>query len=88
MYKIVTSKKYKSQLKKQSQKNKILIDEAVFKLANGQKLEKKYKNHALKGKYKDYNECHIKPDLLLVYRINSDILEIYLLQITNHSGIF
>lgn len=88
MYKIITSKKYKTQFKKQNEKNQVLIDKVVFKLSNGEKLEKKYKNHKLKGKYKDYNECHILPDLLLIYQINNEILELYLLTISKHSKLF
>lgn len=29
---------------------------------------------ALKGWYLGFRECHVKPDLLLVYRKNNDIL--------------
>ena len=31
------------------------------------KLEPKYKDHQLKGELKEYRECHIEPDWLLVY---------------------
>ncbi|WP_288644281.1 type II toxin-antitoxin system mRNA interferase toxin, RelE/StbE family, partial [uncultured Helicobacter sp.] len=40
------------------------------------------------GKYKDFKECHIKPDLLLVYRIIDDVLELYLAQVGSHSELF
>jgi len=40
---------------------KILIDDA--------KLEPKYKDHALIGNWKNYRDCHIFPDLVLIYRL-------------------
>ncbi|EEU7464051.1 type II toxin-antitoxin system YafQ family toxin [Campylobacter jejuni] len=60
----------------------------VNKLANDEVLEEKYKDHALKGNYIGFRECHIKPDLLLVYRKNNDILELYLANLGNHNNIF
>lgn len=60
--------------------------EIVYKLLNDIELGEKYKDHQLKGKWKDYRECHIKPDLLLVYKINGDRLE--LIDIGSHSELF
>jgi mRNA interferase YafQ len=37
-------------------------------LANDQPLEECYRDHSLSGEWKDHRECHIKPDLLLIYR--------------------
>ncbi|HDZ4951217.1 TPA: type II toxin-antitoxin system YafQ family toxin, partial [Campylobacter jejuni] len=55
---------------------------------NDEVLEEKYKDRALKGNYIGFRECHIKPDLLLVYRKNNDILELYLASLGNHNNIF
>lgn len=60
--------------------------EIVYKLLNDVELDEKYKDHQLKGKWKDYRECHIKPDLLLVHKINGDTLE--LIDIGSHSELF
>ncbi len=60
--------------------------DVVFKLLNGIELDYKYKDHQLKGALKDYRECHIKPDLLLMYAIVDDILE--LVNIGSHSELF
>ena len=38
-------------------------------LAGGQPLAKGYRDHPLTGEWRDYRDCHIRPDLLLVYRI-------------------
>ena len=60
--------------------------EVMYKLLNDEELEEKYRDHNLKGKFDGYRECHIKPDLLLVYRIKDDALE--LVDIGSHSDLF
>ena len=60
--------------------------DVLFKLLNGIELEKKYKDHQLKGNMKEFRECHIKPDLLLMYGIIDDVLE--LVNIGSHNEIF
>lgn len=40
----------------------------IEKLANGEKLDIKFKDHALKGDYLGYRDCHIKADLVLIYK--------------------
>ncbi len=87
-YKILTSKKYRSQYKKHSLKDKDLIDEIVYKLANDIELDKSKCDHQLTGKYSGYKECHVKPGLLLVYRKDGDVLELYLVNVGSHSDIF
>lgn len=88
MLKITTSKKYRTQFKKQTAQDQDLIDEVVFKLASGKILEQRFYDHQLKGKYSQYRECHAKPDLLLIYQINNDVLELYLMQVGSHSELF
>ena len=41
----------------------------VFKLACDEVLEQKYCDHALIGDQKGLRDCHIKPNLALLYRI-------------------
>ena len=40
----------------------------VRALANDEALAKKYRDHALAGEWRDHRDCHIKPDLILIYR--------------------
>lgn len=54
----------------------------------GEALEERYRDHALKGEYTSYRECHIKPDLLLIYRVNEGILELFLAATGSHSDLF
>lgn len=52
-----------------------------------QPLEKRYCDHALTGNWKGYRECHVKPDLLLVYeKPDAEILR--LVRLGSHSELF
>jgi addiction module toxin, RelE/StbE family len=55
-------------------------------LVTGEKLEIKHRPHKLTGNYNGYMECHIKPDVLLIYQITDD--ELYLYRIGSHSSLF
>jgi len=54
----------------------------------GKKLDDKYKNHILKGQFKNCFERHIKPDILLIYKIEKQELLILLLRIGSLSKLF
>lgn len=64
-----------------------LLDAVVNKLANNEKLDEKYHDHALTGNYIGYRECHIKPDWLLIYRINNNELYLFLSRTGSHSDL-
>lgn len=50
----------------------------INKLARGEKLAARYKDHSLKGPFKkEHRECHIRPDWLLIYRVEDDALASY-----------
>ena len=90
MLKVVFSSSFKNDFKL-AKKRKFdikLLNEVIDKLANQEKLDPKYKDHKLSGKYKDYRECHIKPDWLLIYKIENDELELFLLRTGTHSDLF
>ncbi|MDE7255922.1 MAG: type II toxin-antitoxin system YafQ family toxin, partial [Helicobacter sp.] len=44
-------------------------------------------NHTLKGNLKGFSECHIKPNLLLVYAKYDETLELNMLRVGSHSKI-
>ena len=44
--------------------------------------------HALKGEYSGFRECHIKPDWLLIYLIEDDVLTLTLVDTGSHSDLF
>lgn len=49
-------------------------------------LPAKYQDHELVGNYKGFKECHIKPDLLLIYQCQAD--ELSLVRLGSHSELF
>ena len=65
-----------------------MLNFVINELRNGRALEKKFCDHALKGEYADFRECHIKPDWLLVYMIEDDILTLTLIDTGTHAEIF
>ena len=65
-----------------------LLDDVIDKLRQGIPLEEKYKDHGLSGNFDGFRECHIKPDWLLVYLIENDILTLTLVNTGTHSDIF
>ena len=40
----------------------------VTRLAKNELLEERYHDHALSGDWKDHRDCHLRPDLVLIYR--------------------
>ena len=64
------------------------LDYVISKLANQEDLEEKYKDHALSGNYKDFRECHIKPDWLLIYKYTEDNVILLLVRTGSHSDLF
>ena len=68
--------------------NLSLLKDIVTKLANGETLEPKHKDHALTGNWTGHRECHIQPDWLLVYRYEDDVLVLTLARTGTHSDLF
>ena len=56
-------------------------------LATDQPLDVRYRDHDLSGDWAGYRECHIKPDLLLIYR-KSDADTLRLARLGSHSELF
>jgi len=68
--------------------NMALMTEIIKKLVNGEKLDAKHHDHALKGIYEGCRECHITPDWLLIYEIVDEVLILYLTRTGTHSDLF
>ena len=60
----------------------------VDKLRNGEHLDERYRDHALSGNFTGFRECHIKPDWLLIYLIENDILTLTLVDTGSHADLF
>ncbi len=89
-YTIVTTRQYRKAFKKIKYNTKLLADLRVILkiLANDLKIPRKYKDHQLVGRLKDYRELHIRSDILLVYQKHDNILVLLLANIGSHSELF
>lgn len=87
-YEITHAKGFKKAFKKLIPKDKELVLQILTRLANDEILEPKYNDHALQGRLKDCRDCHIKPNLVLIYQKREDILELLALDIGSHSEVF
>ena len=65
-----------------------LLEDIVNKLANGEQLPEKNRDHNLSGEYSGCKECHITPDWLLMYEIDNGELILYLTRTGTHSDLF
>jgi len=60
---------------------------AVSLLAEDKLLPERSRDHALGGDWNDHRECHLKPDLLLIYRKpRPDVVQ--LVRLGSHSALF
>lgn len=85
-YTIKFTSQFKKDLKLAKKQNRN-IDELfaiIEKLANGEKLKEKYKDHALHN-MGGVRDCHIQPDWVLLYEYIEDVLVLVLHRIGSHS---
>ena len=89
-YEVKFTTQFKKDLKLLKKQNKDIekLFAVVELLANGEKLDFKYKDHDLSGNYKGTRECHIEPDWLLVYEYQNDVLVLMLYRLGSHSELF
>lgn len=90
MYEIARSQRFKKSYKKISRLPKFKRDTFVYvinQLASGQKLPAKYHDHALIGNMIGLRECHLAPDILLIYKIENEILTLTLVNIGSHANL-
>lgn len=85
--------KFTSQFKKDYKlmikqgKDIALLDNVIEIIQKGEKLDAKYRDHALSGAYRGFRECHIQPDWLLVYYIENQIMTLTLVRTGSHSNL-
>ncbi|MGN0750915.1 MAG: type II toxin-antitoxin system YafQ family toxin, partial [Treponema sp.] len=71
-----------------SEENAEKIKSTVEMLSKGEPLPERFCDHELTGNYAGHRECHVLPDLLLIYRIFKDILILELVDTGTHSDLF
>jgi len=60
------------------------LEPVLGALASDQPLEPRHRDHALTGEWKDHRDCHVKPDLVLIYR-KPDDATLQLVRLGSHS---
>lgn len=83
---------YGSQVKRDAKKHHLMLltpewGEVIHTLGTGGILPEKYKDHALIGNWIGCRECHIRPDFLLIYKID-DSNTVTLARLGSHSELF
>ncbi|MEM1041275.1 MAG: type II toxin-antitoxin system YafQ family toxin [Bacteroidota bacterium] len=58
----------------------------IEKLARGEALEERLRDHALAGEYQGTRECHVEPDWLLIYEATDE--EVVLIRTGTHADLF
>ena len=89
-YQIQSTGRFERYLKLAAKQGKDLkkLQAVIDTLANGIRLDAKYRDHALKGNYVGCRECHVSPDWLLVYKIDCGKLILLLYRLGTHSELF
>jgi mRNA interferase YafQ len=82
MFVLKYSNHFKKDLKRYKHNRVVLeeLEKILDVLVKGEKLPLRNLNHNLSGEFKDCFECHIKPDVLLVYKIEKSNITILLLR--------
>ena len=89
MRRIETTNAFKRDYKRESKGKHRAALESDFAnvaqaLAKDDPMAERYRDHALTGEWNDHRDCHIKPDLVLIYR-KPDTERLQLVRLGSHS---
>ena len=86
-YQIRQTSQFKKDLKRLIKQGNDMekLAEVVDTLISGNALDSKYKDHPLSNNWTGFRDCHIAPDWVLVYKIQSDVLILTLTRSGSHS---
>lgn len=90
MYSLVFTNRMKQDLKLMKKRGKDIskLETVLDILMLGKDLPEKYKDHQLKGEMKEFRECHIEPDWLLIYIKQETELILYATATGTHADLF
>jgi mRNA interferase YafQ len=85
---LIYTSQFKKDFKRVSSQRKDLskLEVVIETLLNAEKLDPKYNDHSLVGKWKNHRNCHLEPDWILIYRLTNDSL--ILERTGSHSELF
>jgi mRNA interferase YafQ len=86
--KILQTTQFRKDLKrgKKQRRNLDTLKKALNLLVESEKLPARFKDHALGGQWKDFRDCHIEPDWVLIYQVKAEAL--HLVRIGSHADLF
>jgi len=64
-----------------------LLVSTISLLADDEPLPERNRDHALGGEWRDFRECHLRPDLLLIYRKRDEGV-LQFVRMGSHSELF
>ncbi len=64
------------------------LETVIDRLLEQTPLPEKYRDHPLVGDYAGFRECHVRPDWLLVYMVQSERLVLTCMRTGSHSDLF
>ena len=93
MYRIIRTKVFERSYKRLKQsgiKEPAIrdLENIIDTLALGKSLSVKHRDHKLTGYFDGYRECHVRPNLLLIYQIDHGNLILILVDIGSHPYLF
>jgi len=85
---VLYTRQFEKDVKKSKKRGKDLgkLKKVLQLLIDGAPLSRQYKDHILVGNYKDRRECHLEPDWLLIYKV--DTATIVFERTGSHSDLF
>jgi mRNA interferase YafQ len=85
---IIYTNQFKKDFKRIQKQNKDMekLKTVIAKLASGETLSEKFKDHALQGDYAGTSDCHLNPDWVLIYAFVDD--ELRLVRTGSHTELF
>lgn len=89
-YEVKFTGQFKRDLKLAKKQGKDInkLFEIIGIIAEGKKLDEKYRDHNLSGDYAGCRECHVEPDWLLVYEVMDNILVLMIYRVGTYSELF
>lgn len=86
----IFKKQFAHDLKRVVRRGKSLqkIAAVIDLLCTQQPLPPSLRDHPLSGDYAGFRDCHIEPDLVLIYRIDNSQLQLICLRLGTHSDLF
>ena len=84
----VVGSRFKRDVKRMERRGKEMskLRKVIQLLIEGNPLPPELKDHPLSGDWKNFRDCHIEPDWVLIYKVDGE--DLYLVQTGTHGDLF